>query len=257
MKTDWSALTQELSHWRRENLPLPLWWRDDDAVVDTLALTRLNALAVDTGLSVHVAVIPDLVEPSLIPMILEHPAFIPVTHGWRHQTHAPEGAKKAEFGHMRAEAATELAQGFTRMSGAFGRALVPLFVPPWNRITSDLMPALSAAGYAGLSTYGPRATVHASAGITQINTHIDPIFWRGDRGLVPCDVLLSAIVNILRDRRSGAADITEPLGLLTHHLVHTHGVWDFAGDLVRVLLDGGAIPADIGGLLQAERSPSI
>lgn len=257
MKADWTPLTAELAQWRRAGLSLPLWWRDDDAVAATPALERLALLAADTGMPLHLAVIPNLVEPSLVVALEECAALIPVVHGWRHTSHAPVGEKNAEFGHIRDGAEEELRDALSVLHSSFGKRLLPLFVPPWNRIAKDYLPALANAGYLGISTYGPRKAPLAPVGLAQINTHIDPIFWRGNRGLLPPDALISGIVSNLSDRREGGSDETEPLGLLTHHLVHTEDVWTFSGDVLRVLLDGGAVPADLGRLLQAGRSPSI
>lgn len=257
MKVDWSPLTLELSLWRRDALPLSLWWRDDDAVASTPELSRLSAAASALGLPVHVAVIPALIEPTLAPEIFQDHNLIPVIHGWRHLSHAPKGAKNAEFGHMRDDAPSELDQAYIQMVEVFGPSLVPMFVPPWNRIAPEFLPVLAKAGYRGLSTYGPRASVQAAEGLVEINTHIDPIFWRGDRGLVEPQTLIGKLVTTLQDRRLNRADLNEPLGLLTHHLAHTDDVWTFSFDVLRVLLDGGAIPADIGTLLQAGRRPSI
>lgn len=248
MSIDWSPLTTELAQWRRENLSLPFWWRDDDAVADTPALARLARLAQDIGLPVHIAVIPDLIEASLPPLVNSTPALIPVVHGWRHISHAPDGAKNAEFGQPRVGADTELRNGLRRLHRDFGARLLPLFVPPWNRMDPVYFPVLAAAGYRAISAYGPRESAMAE-GLYRINTHIDPIFWRGDRGLVPTDTLITGIVCTLRDRREGRSDITEPLGLLTHHLVHTEAVWDFSADVCRVLLDGGSVPADLHAIL--------
>lgn len=257
MKIDWSALTAEMALWRRAGLTLPLWWRDDDAVADTPELGRLSALSHAIGLPVYVAVIPDLIEPTLAPAINGMPQLIPVIHGWRHISHAAKGDKNAEFGRPREGAARELTQAYDRMNEVFDQALVPLFVPPWNRITPAFLPHLGSVGFQGLSTFGARKAVYAAEGVLQINTHIDPIFWRGDRGLVEPATLVSKLVITLQERRTGQTDCEEPLGLLTHHLVHTEDVWSFSQDVVAILLDGGAIPADIGALLQAGRKPSI
>ncbi len=249
MSIDWSPLKSELSQWRRAGLALPIWWRDDDAVAGTPALTRLAKLSADTGVPVFVAVIPDLVEASLPFVMAQLPGLIPVVHGWRHISHAPVGFKNAEFGQPRADAAAELTTALERLKQHFGAGLLPLFVPPWNRIDPAFLPMLAAAGYKAVSTYGPRKAPFGATGMHQINTHIDPIFWRGDRGLVAPDILVIDIVTILRDRREGRTDATEPLGLLTHHLVHTEAVWDFSGNILRVLLDGGAVPADLRTIL--------
>ena len=248
MRTDWSPLTAELALWRRDNLPLPFWWRDDDAVADTPALARLIRLAQDTGLPVHIAVIPDLIEPSLPPVVDITSELIPVIHGWRHINHAPEGAKNAEFGHPRDGAEGELRSGLRRLHKQFGARLLPLFVPPWNRIEPSYFAGLADAGYRGVSTYGPRESQN-NEGLQRVNTHVDPIFWRGDRGLVPPETLITELAKTLRDRREERSDISEPLGLLTHHLVHTEEVWAVSADVCRVLLDGGAVPADLRAIL--------
>lgn len=248
MKVDWSPLRAELATWRRENLPLAIWWRDDDAVAQTPALARLIALADTLDLPVHVAVIPDLIEPSL-PPALETSRTIPVVHGWRHISHAQQGAKNAEFGHMRPKAPQELSDGLTRLRAAFGARALPLFVPPWNRIDAEVMASLPNAGYRAVSTYGPRTSAKAAPEVTQINTHIDPIFWRGHRGLADPDTLVAGITATLLARRAGDTDTTEPLGLLTHHLVHTEDVWTFTNDVLTMLLDEGAQATDLSTLI--------
>ncbi|MEQ6204348.1 polysaccharide deacetylase family protein [Sulfitobacter sp. HNIBRBA2951] len=248
MKIDWSPLRAELAAWRREKLPLPIWWRDDDAVARTPALSRLIALADTLNIAVHVAVIPDLIEPSL-PPALDTPHTVPVVHGWQHISHAPDGAKNAEFGHMRPTTPQELSDGWTRLKAAFGERALPLFVPPWNRIGADVVARLPNAGYRAVSTYGPRSAAAVAPDVTQINTHIDPIFWRGHRGLVDPDTLVAGIAATLFARRAGDTDPTEPLGLLTHHLVHTEGVWTFTHDVLSVLLEEGAQPAQLSTLI--------
>lgn len=257
MKIDWSPLTSELALWRRRDLPLPIWWRDDDAIADTPALGTLSQLANDVGVPVYVAVIPDPMTPSLPPAIQKDPHLIPIIHGWQHISHAPEGAKNAEFGHPRPFAAAELKQAIEVLETGFGDQLIKLFVPPWNRISLDLLPVLAASGYRGVSTYGARSTTFAATNLMQINTHIDPIYWRGHRGLVASETLIEGIATTLRERREGRTEASEPLGLLTHHLVHDDDIWSFCGEVLRVLLDGGATPADIGSLLQAGRNPNI
>lgn len=249
MKADWTPLERELAQWRREGLHLPVWWRDDDAVAPTAALERLARLAEGRGLPVHIAVIPDLASDTLAGTVNTTPALVPVGHGWRHENRAPEGAKKAEFGHPRPNAVEEITAGLARLEALFGADLLPVFVPPWNRLDHGFAPVLAAAGYRGVSTYGARPAACAAAGLHQINTHIDPVFWRGHRGLADPETLIHGIVERLRRRRSGDEDAHEPLGLLTHHLVHTEDVWRFSADCLAVLRDGGAQVADLRRLI--------
>lgn len=254
MRLDWAPLMDELSLWRREGLTLPIWWRDDDAMARTAQLDQLSALSEEIGVPVHIAAIPDLLEPGLPAFVATAPHLIPVVHGWRHISHAPQEAKKAEFGQMRAGAANELQLAINHLTEHFGQRLLPLFVPPWNRIDAGFMPVLTRAGYGGVSTFGPRT---AGTDLLQINTHVDPIYWRGHRGLADPEALIAGAVATLRARRNGETDSDEPLGLLTHHLVHDADIWEFSAQMLRVLLGGGAQVADIAGHLQAGRSPSI
>lgn len=245
MTVDWANLDAELAIWRTEGLHLPIWWRDDDAIAPSPALDRLAALAEDLSLPVHIAVIPKHAEPTLAAYSKDRPLIRPLVHGWQHISHAPDGAKKAEFGHPRPDAAHELAQALNRMQQLFGDDLLPIFVPPWNRLDDGLLPVLADAGYVGVSTYLPRDNRIAAPGLVQINTHIDPIFWRGTRSLVPPDTLIADITKLLQDRRKGLTDPQEPLGFLTHHLVHDEDIWGFTHACLARLLDSGAVPAQM------------
>jgi hypothetical protein len=245
MTADWSLLSAELARWRAERLALPLWWRDDDATEPTEALDRLADMSADLGLPVHLAVIPEPAQPALAALCLQRPELIPMVHGWQHRNRAPEGQKKAEFGLARPDARTEAAQAMDRMRALFGDRMVPVFVPPWNRIDGALLPELPALGYSGVSSFLPRPARLAAPGLVQINTHIDPIFWRGGRGLVPPGDLIAQITTLLAERRAGTTDATEPLGFLTHHLVHDADIWRFTRDCLATLLDAGATPINL------------
>ncbi len=237
---DWSPLKAELAIWHREARPLPLWWRDDDAVEDTAAFQQLMALAGDITLPVHVAVIPKPAQPSLVRACAATGWAVPIVHGWAHKNHAAQDQKKAEFGFPRAGAEAESHAALAHLRGLFGEDLLAMFVPPWNRIDAGLVAKLPAQGYVALSTYTPRSARLAAPGLVQINTHMDPIHWRGGGGLVDPDMQIAALVQLLRDRRAGRSDAAEPLGFLTHHLVHDAAIWEFTRACLATLLDSGA-----------------
>ena len=247
MTVDWSPLTAEMTIWRREARVLPIWWRDDDAVKDTPALAQLTGLAETFGLPVHLAVIPKAAQPSLGDVCRSAWA-VPMVHGWAHQNHGPDGQKKAEFGWPRAGVIDEIRQGIGTLDQMFGTDLLKVFVPPWNRIDAGLVAKLPDLGFAGLSTFTPRDGRFAAPHLVQINTHIDPIFWKSGGGLVPPEAQIAALVQNLQDRRFGRADNTEPLGLLTHHLVHNPEIWAFTEACLGALLDAGAMPCKLHDL---------
>lgn len=244
MTADWTPLDSELEQWRAAGLVLPLWWRDDDAIQPTQALGQLAALSERLELPVHIAVIPARAEPALARAVAAHPRLIPVVHGWAHRSHAPEGQKKAEFGAHRPldQILSEAETGLTRLRDLFADALRPMFVPPWNRIAPQIEQGLPDLGYTMISTYLPRPAPLAAPGLTQINTHLDPIDWRGTRSLVPPERLIAQIAGQLADRRTGRADAEEPYGILTHHLVHDRAIWEFTAALLTRLMDGPTRP---------------
>lgn len=251
--TDWSPLRTELAIWRAEGRSLPIWWRDDDAVEETAALDQLLDLAERTGVPVHLAVIPQFASQSLAKRCAATPWAVPIVHGWSHQNHAPAGQKKSEFGHQRPGAATDAAAAISQMEKLFGPTFVKVFVPPWNRIAPEVIGILPDLGYIGVSTFTPRQAHYAQPGLTQINTHIDPMDWRGSRGLIPPEQIIQHMVTLLRDRRAGKTDAIEPLGLLTHHLVHNPVIWSFTKCCLMELLEGGATPTNL--LLLKENLP--
>jgi len=240
MTPDWTPLTDELRYWGQAGLTLPLWWRDDDAVATTPQLEQLAALSAQLGIAVHLAVIPSLAEPGLRAVVAGDTALIPLVHGWAHVSHAPPDQKKAEFGAHRpvADMSAEAQAALSALTDMFGTRACPVFVPPWNRIDADLITELPQQGYRALSTFLPRRATNAAPGLVQINTHLDPIDWRGSRSLVAPDQLIATLVSHLRDRRHGDADPTEPYGILTHHLVHDAAIWSFTSELLSRLLDG-------------------
>ena len=245
--TDWSALHNELKEWERAAQTFPLWWRDDDAIADTPALRALADTSLRAGLPVHIAVIPAHADASLALCLSTRAHVIPLVHGWAHENHAPPDQKKAEFGaHRPLDAlSSDADRGFGKLHGLFGSRLQPVFVPPWNRISDDLIPVLPKLGFRALSTATPRKTVWAAVGLKQINTHIDPIDWKGTRSLIDEAVLIDRITRLLQDRRSGKTDRSEPLGLLTHHLVHDPAIWSFCERLVDLFLSGPGRPWQI------------
>ncbi len=251
MSTLWQPLRDELRLCRADGLDVPLWWRDDDATRPTRALDRLTALGQRIGIPVHLAVIPAHAEPALGDHLRDKDGLIALVHGWAHENHAPEGAKKAEFGHPRPDGAAEIATAIARLECLFGPHLLRVFVPPWNRFDDSFISALTGSGFRVLSTFMARQTQMAAPGLLRINTHIDPIDWRGTRGLVMPAQIIAGAVDRLRARRAGTEDGTEPLGLLTHHLVHTEDVWHFTETFLSEMLAGGAEPASIARLTEA------
>lgn len=234
---DWSPFEEALRRARGEGCSLSFWWRDDDAVAQTPALERLLALrdSLDAGLGL--AVIPADLETSLVQRLEAEPDIHVLVHGLTHDNHAPEGEKLAEFGEHRPLAVlrADADRGFALTRAKFTSRLLPVFVPPWNRIAPTLTPILPDLGYGGLSTYNNRALSGRDPRLIEVNTHLDPIEWHRTRSLADPDSLVATLARAVLSRLDGTGDPQEPIGILTHHLVHDEAVWNFCERLLNRL----------------------
>jgi hypothetical protein len=214
----WDALTLELDLWAASGRTATFWWRDDDATTPTRALDKLRVRASAAGIPVALAVIPARATSELVAELRDWPSVRVLQHGLSHANHETPPAKKTELGPARPaqHVIADLITGWNLLE-AFDP--LPVLVPPWNRISPDVIGRLPGLGYKGLSTFTPRARPHPAPGLLQVNTHVDIIDWRGGV-FAGTSAVLTATVRQLSARRSGAADPNEPTGLLTHHLVH-------------------------------------
>jgi predicted glycosyltransferase len=221
------ALDDALDQLSGSGRPIAMWIRDDDAVAHTPALDRLLAMTRSVAAPLGLAAVPALAEPSLAERLAAADGVSVLVHGFCHRNHAPPGAKKAEFGDHRPVDAmvTEAGDALTICRHRFGPLALPVFVPPWNRISPDLADRLAGAGFTGLSTFRNRAAPRTTGGLTQVNTHLDPIDWHGTRGLAEPDRLVADLAGMITARLTGASDPAEPIGLLVHHLVHDEQIW--------------------------------
>lgn len=233
-RTGWAGLMAELDAWAALGLVATFWWRDDDAVAPTPALDRLLQIAAETGVAPGLAVIPAAASADLATRLAQCdvPGLAVLQHGFGHVNHG--AARKAELGPERpvAQRGAELARGAALLARSLGSRMLPVLVPPWNRIGTDLIPALPQIGFAGLSCYRARAAHWAAPGVIQANTHVDIVDWRADKRFLGEAEALALAIDHLMARRTGRADIDEPTGLLTHHLVQDAAAWQFTGDLI-------------------------
>lgn len=251
----WAALERELEAWADAGRRATLWWRDDDAAEAAPALDRLLDTAARHRAPLALAVIPAAATPALAARVASAGAAVAVLqHGYAHRNHARAPAKKSELGPERSAGSvlTELAAGRALLATLWtdaGDRLLPVVVPPWNRIAPEVVAGLAGAGFAGLSAFGARARARPAPGLRQVNAHADIVDWHGGRGFVGDAAALGQIVAHLAARRRGRVDSAEPTGLMSHHLAHDAGCWRFcdrlaahiAGHRAAVWLDAPSI----------------
>ena len=216
-----SRLEHELAIWRRAWKPPVLWWRDDDCRLPTWKLDRL--LYLSAGLPITLAVIPDGDLNALAARLEKVPGVSIAQHGVDHANKLPEPGPRSEF-------PPDMAQDQVNASVVAGRArltaagLAPrLFVPPWNEADHRLKKAILAAGY---STYSIGIYGQASPGLAHIGAQVDVLRWKGEPRFRGQRRIFDALRTELEHRRASSR-FDEPIGLLTHHLVHDESTWAF------------------------------
>jgi len=243
--TYWAELAEELDRWAAAGRSAPFWWRDDDATDVTLALDRLLSLSTAQDVPLAIAVVPELATTALAERLRDLPSAITVLqHGCGHRDHsglsptAGQKRKKIELsGDRPADAVSrELRDGQEKLRRAFGDRFHSILVPPWNRIDPEILERLPDLGFEGLSTFGPLTAKDADGGnagrLIQANSTIDIMRWRPEREFRGEDALLDQILTDLCRKRQGPDSGAEPLGLMTHHLVHDEDCWTFVSQLL-------------------------
>ncbi|MBY5744743.1 polysaccharide deacetylase [Rhizobium leguminosarum] len=223
----WDPLRRELDRWQAAGRVARFWLRDDDAVEPTQALETLMALTGESEVPLTLAVIPGLTGEALAARLVEEAAVAVAVHGWSHTNYAGPQGKKQELGGERpAEAVLgQLGEGLRLLQRLHPARFLPVLVPPWNRIDAALIPALPGLGFAALSVYG---RAKQGGPMPLLNTHVDIIDWHGTRGGRSAGDLVAELVAELRHRFAGS---DEPVGVLTHHLVHDTAARDFLSAL--------------------------
>ena len=243
-RDDLQPLAEELKRAADRGLSLPFWWRDDDAVHPSAKLERLVTLTGRFGIRPLLAVIPSKASSELADWLSEAEADV-AQHGYAHANHAPAGSKSCEFpDQLSTEAAGNLLHaGRRRMDAVFGRAWLPIFVPPWNRFAERHCALLPSCDFKAYSGFGEAPAL--PEGLLSRNVHIDVMQWRPERRFLGTEACLAALTREIARRchgtsEEGSAPI-EPLGLMTHHLVHDEEAWAFLEALAEYLAGAAAV----------------
>ena len=236
--TIWDALTAEFDAWASQGRQAALWWRDDDAAVPSAALDQLLSLSATYEAPITLAVIPARTGEDLAQYLADKPLVHIAQHGYAHQNHALHDAKTIELGGEKpvADIIEDIKAGQVVFQQVFG-CEPKMMVPPWNRIDQSVINILPDLGFAALSCFSNKPSLKdLPAGLQRLNTHGDPIDWRGTRGFAGDEVVIRPVIDALSAQREGDC-VSEPTGLLTHHMDHDVAVWHFVEALLEHVAD--------------------
>lgn len=215
-------LIEEFAMWIAENRQIRLFLRDDDAISDTPALRKLSDMCAHYSAPLLLAAIPKFADKSLAKLIGKVPLLTPAVHGYAHVSHSPMDHKPCEHDRFRPleTVVEEMVTARETLSALFDRNLSGLLVPPWNRIHDEVLPHITQSGFAGISAHG---WMKDAMRAPMVNVHMDIMHWSG--GVVGRDrewIYRELAENLATARKSD----WQPVGILTHHLVHDDQAWD-------------------------------
>ena len=220
----WENLKSELARWHDQGHAPQFWIRDDDATRKDGHLDWLLETCRASEVPIALAVIPARVDHTLIKALADSPGILVLQHGYAHSNHAPHGDKKSEYGSPRPidTMVNEITKGKQILEQAFRKRALPVFVPPWNRMTERLFPYLTEIGLRGFSAKASQqqllsASTPQKTCLTVADAHIDIIDWKNNGKFIGEDLALREITWHLNARRRRTIPPDTPNCILTHH----------------------------------------
>jgi predicted deacetylase len=211
---------------------ITVFFRDDDAGWEDDKLYRLLDVVACFQAPTALAAIPTAIGSQLAtelrtllaagtPMVSVH------QHGFAHANHEPSG-RSFEFGVSRGRDSQrrDLSDGRERLQQALGRALPPIFTPPWNRCTRDTAECLVELGFEILSR-DISAEPFGIASLHELPVRLD---WTGSRG---------ARMGAARWGQTIARAFApgRTIGVMLHHAVMTADDRRMLRDLLHLLVE--------------------
>lgn len=192
-----------------------IFFRADDIGVPGVAFKALCRIFAYFNVPLALSVVPSWLNEARIQYLFQtappsEPLWSWHQHGWRHTNWEKEG-KKSEFGTSRNENQKwqDLWKGFNRMKEIFNGHFVPVFTPPWNRVSSDTLTLLPKLGFKAVSTDQKLMLRGNLSKLKNFRIHLDLHTRKGLKYKSEFDELLEDCKRLFT--------IREPAGIMIHH----------------------------------------
>jgi len=234
-----SKLQLEISRCLDAQIPVDIWWRDDDLVSPSPQFEKLCEITVDLNAPVLCSIIPKHASNKLA-LNTSDPLIHFCQHGYAHVNHEKDHQLKNEFGQSRAldEVKADIQNGQKLLKQLEGSHLESVFVPPWNRFDIGHLPILEALGFTHISCYGFKSYTPTPSNIKFINTHFDITYWGTNQTYMrPLDEIYVYLAEIIKEYylRYSQTKESEPIGILSHHRVLKDGDFFMLKELLGTL----------------------
>ncbi len=150
-------------------------------------------------------------------------------HGWRHVDWQHTG-KKSEFGDERSyeKQFRDISQGRNKLSGIFGKHLVQVFTPPWNRLSASTIKVIRDLNFKGVSMMGPFPRgVKSGNDLKNLRMQIDLHTRKGKDGEEDFRLLCRELSSSIGRR--------EPVGIMIHHQRMNGFAFEFLRELLTLM----------------------
>ena len=211
-----------------------VFFRADDIGAGGKAFDALCRLFRYHEVPLGMAVVPAWLSPTRIEQLFrtadrDHPLWSWHQHGWRH-VNWQRTAKKSEFGQQRPfeKQWRDLWQGKQKMAEVFGDRFVPVFTPPWNRLSLSTLKILQELNFRGVSMTDPLPRGSKTPiELKNLRIQLDLHTRKAQDGLADYQNLLEELSSLLEKK--------EPLGIMIHHQRMTLFAFEFLNELLYVL----------------------
>ncbi len=150
-------------------------------------------------------------------------------HGWRHVNWQRSG-KKSEFGEHRPfeKQWRDIWQGRQKMEEIFLDRFIPVFTPPWNRLSPLTIKIVQQLNFKGVSLAGPFPRgVRNPSSLANLRVQIDLHTRKARESEQDYSSLLEELSSVMAKR--------EPIGIMLHHHRMSLFAFEFLNELLRVL----------------------
>lgn len=241
IKQTWQQFIDELSNWKKTNTSPIFWIRDDDITEENENIFKLINLCISNDTPLYLAAIPKKIDRKLISKTINYSECYILQHGFSHQNHAPKKHKKSEF-HSSRELnvmCSEIKKGYEILVGCCREKLLPVFVPPWNRMTDRLFPCLLKSGLQGYSSKNTSFKVPENLIVR--DAHLDIADWKNNCKFIGETTSINMLINQLQLIRTTQNTACTPICVLTHHKVMDKESFSFLNKLIITSKEFGAI----------------
>ena len=215
-----------------------IFFRGDDIGAGGRAFEAVCGLFRRHGVPLGMAVVPAWLSDARMEHLFRHAPLDESLwgwhqHGWRHVNRQKEG-ERSEFGEHRPFESQwkDIRQGFDKLSGIFGDRLLPVFTPPWNRMSAPTIRIVQELGFKGISLSGPMPRGGKIPIVLKNLRVLVDLHARSDKNG-------GEDYRRLTDEIAGLSSRREPAGITIHHQQMNRNAFDFLDEFLGFLKAAG------------------